>query len=529
MASYGLLIDLNGFRGKFFKHVFCLMLANLSIAVASPEQAIIDAMDGPLMGYRFNKRLATPSPQDHVLLFTKNNSLDSRIVAWTENSGERFAAFPTSRMPFTVLDTNGREIETLPAPADFSMVVRLSIRPLIYVPARKNDYLEIAAAAEQVKSPLRVRGPQTVELQCTFTNPLDTDLFFTVEEPASNAVIKPGGRYTVRKSVDVGRPWQPIRVPVEGMGIVQQVEIISENPLKLEVWPELSRSITLRLTNPTRSPFRGEGEIQLVTGEASLPEPFRFEVAMSPKESEKVLRIPLNFDGVLPYPVKVSITQRSRLELGKVFTLASTEPTQFAPLMPFESASATEIPKGYEGRSQGGSYWQLTAGLPAEGVPNPETGTGILVYSFRPDGISIRIRPEEDFRQDIMDVPTAYGIWVFSDESNNFVTCGIRDATGKIYQPDPVPLDWKGWRYLRFELPDTMRPPLNWESIIEVVFAGENGNGAIYFNYPALVYEFPEIGEPTDVIEQAGDELEIIDRRGDQPIEIDAVNLVPSP
>lgn len=510
------------------KTAILTLLASLMLGqlfATRPEEAILKAMDGPLEGFRFNKRLAAPSLKEHVLLFSRNDSLESRIVAWTENSGDRFAAFPTSPTAFTVLNVEGETVEEIPPQSDYSLVIKLTREPLIYVPASQNRYLEIAAAAERVQSPVRISGPQTVELTCTFTNPLDEDLFFTVEEPAEKAVIKPGGRFTVTREVEVGRPAEPLIVPVEGMGIVQQVVVEVRNPLKLEIWPEQSQAITLRLENPAQSPFKGEGEINLVTGMREQFQPFRFDLTMSPRDSEKTLRIPLNYDGVLPFPVRVTIKQRSSLELGKEYVLCETAPTQFSPLRPFESESATKTPRGYEARSEGKSYWQFTAGKPAEGVPNPSTGSGILVYNFQPGGLGIKVRPTADEGQEIIGQPMAYGIWVFSDNSGNFVTCGIRDANGRVFQPDPVKLDWKGWRYLRFYWPEDMQPPLRWESMIELIYADETPNGAIYVNNPVLVYTFTEREEPETAAAPPEEEPVIIDRRGEAPSAIPVQSL----
>lgn len=500
--------------------VFAALFLSLLSAFASPEEQIAKALAGPLKGYQFNKRLAAPTMSEHVLLFSKDNFKENRLVVWTENSGDRFAAIPTSPMSFKVVNAEGNEIETVETKT-FSLIIKLDRQPHILIPERENDYLMLAAAATRVKSPIRVKGPRTVDLSCVFFNPLDQDILFTVEKPSSKVVMKPGGRYTVKKSVSIGRPWEPVIVPMEGNGIVQQVLVQVENPLRVSIWPEFSRSITLRLENPAGSPFRGEGEINLISADGEAFEPFRFDIAMTAGQREKSISIPLNFDGILPYPASVSIKQRSRLELGKVFLLTETLPTQFSPLPPFVSDDPASKPIGYEGRSQGKSYWQFTAGKPAEGIPNESTGTGILVYSFQAGGIGIKIRPELGEGQSIIAKPTSYGVWVFSDQSLNFVTCGIRDATGRIFQPTPILLDWKGWRYLRFKWPLEMQAPLHWDSIIEIIYdkAAGSQNGAIYVNNPALVYEFSPVIQVAPV-EVAPEAPVTIDRQVGAPIEI---------
>ncbi len=507
--------------------VISLLFALASGLWASPEEDVAKALEGPLKGYRYNKRLAAPSLDDHLLLFSKPGTQDVRLVAWTEaqNPVDRFAAAPVSPMVFTVYDASGKVVETIEQ-TTYVLVVKLTPEPRIFVPEGPNDYLRVAAAAESVQSPMTILGPQTVELTCTFANPLNTDLFFTSEDPPKKAVIKPGGRYTMKKLVEVGRPSEPMIVPIDGLGVIQQVVIESANPLSLEVWPQMARSITLDLANPTGSPFRGEGAIHLVTGDGLEPQPFRFPIVMAPKEHFKALQVPLNYDGMLPFPIQVKVTQRSSTELGKEFVLAETPPLQFIQLPPIEASETEGLPTAYEGRTQGNSHWSMTAELPPEGAPVEGRGVLVLVYSFKPGGISIKIRQKDAANRAVVGKPTGYGLWVFGDNSNNFVTCGLRDASGRIYQPDPVKLDWKGWRYLSFRWPKDMREPLHWDGVFELVNGGGEVNGAVFFNNPSLLYELPELTEePEAPAVQPEQEEEIVDRRNEVPSAIPIYNL----
>lgn len=511
--------------------VISLLICLAGSLLATPEEDIAKALEGPLKGYRFNKRLATPGPQDHLLLFTKERTTDVRVVAWTESKDpvDRYAAAPVSPMLFTVYDAAGKEVEKIDQKT-YVLVVKLTPDPRIYVSAGPNDYLRVAAAVETIPSPMRVLGPQTVELSCAFSNPLDHDLFFTSENPAKKAVIKPGGLFTLKKLVEVGRPSEPMVVPVDGLGIIQQVAILSANPLSLEVWPQMAHSITIDLANPADSPFRGEGVIHLVTGDGQEPEPFRFPVAMGPGETRKALQVPLNYDGMLPFPIRVEITQRSSTELGKEFVLAETPPLQFVPLPTFEPSETEGLPIAYEGRTQGNAYWSMTAEIPKEGAPSEGRGALVLVYSFKAGGISIKIRPKEETDRAIPASPSGYGLWVYGDQSNNFITCGIRDASGRVFQPDPIKLNWKGWRYQSFRLPKGMREPLQWDSAFELINGKGEENGAVFINNPSLLYELPELAvEPETPGVQAEEEPEIVDRRNEVPSAIPIYNLPPRP
>lgn len=473
-------------------------LTSASTPAPTPEAQVAEALQGPLRGFIFNKRLATPGQRDNVLLFAEPAGPATRIVYWTNAPGERYAAIPASPMEFSLRDIKGKEIEKFTTTDEFTVILQLEREPRILVPTQPNDFLRIAAAAERVQSPLNVRGPQTLDLSCTFNNPFDRQLLFTSEDPPKQAMLRPGGRYTLKKSVPVGRPAQPLIVPIEGMGVVQQVVINVDNPLHLEIWPQLDRNLTLTLLNPAADPFRGEAEIHLITGEDDEPEPFRFPIAMTSNERSRTINIPLNFEGALPLPIRLAVTQRSRAELGQVFTLAETPPTLFVQLPRFTASSPGSPPDHYEGRSQGGTRWSMTAGTPPEGAPAERYGTLILVYSFHTGGVGIKVLPKQE-NLNIEGIPAGYGLWVHGDNSGNFITCGIRDANRRIFQPDPIKVDWQGWRYLTFRWPSGMTPPLQWDSIIELINADAEKNGALLVNNPVLLYEDIESPELRDI------------------------------
>jgi hypothetical protein len=46
--------------------------------------------------------------------------------------------------------------------------------------------------------------------------------------------------------------------------------------------------------------------------------------------------------------------------------------------------------------------------------------------------------------------PIRYGIWVEGDGSGTTLTCRYVDASGQTFQPQGIPISWRGWKYVEF-------------------------------------------------------------------------------
>jgi hypothetical protein len=112
--------------------------------VYSPKPAYfaLKTLTSVLNGYRFSKRLPVGSPDDYVLLFTKEK--DVRIVAWTTSSAEQKVIIPANRGRFSITDHLGQSLR--PAGAHKGKLgITLTDAPQYLAPKRSNKILQKAA------------------------------------------------------------------------------------------------------------------------------------------------------------------------------------------------------------------------------------------------------------------------------------------------------------------------------------------------------------------------------------------------
>lgn len=452
----------------------------------SPEEAVARAMSGPLQGFTFNKRLGTGNDYDHVLLFQRENEV--RLAVWTTapDPAGRFATVPASNDTFALLDADGNTHGSLQV-RDFVLAFPLQAEPRFLVPPQANDFLLIGAMAERLPTTMRVLGPRTVDISVSFVNPFDSDILFVSSDPPNQAVLRPGGSHTVRKTVDVGRSLKPVRASIEGMGFIQDVLIYADNPIYTRMWPRRPEALTLDVINPTGNALRGWVELRPVTREDM--DPVTFPINFANQERVKRLDIPFNFGSVLPFPLQVAVMQRLQTEINKVFTLTETDPLQFMAAADFLESDGHGAPVGYGAKAEGRVVWSLQVGGPRQGMPFPQRGSVLFIYAFKPGSTSVGIEPRNPALRAIAGVPSGVGFWLYGDATGHAVSVRIRDADGQVFQPEPVIMDWDGWRYVTLDFSGNMREPLEWDALLHIENTGETKEGGVFFNAPILKYE----------------------------------------
>jgi hypothetical protein len=107
-----------------------------------PAYLALKTLTGALNGYHFGRRLPVGSPEDYVLLFTKEN--DARLVAWTTSSAEHKVILPASRGRFSITDHVGHSLK--PARVHKGKLgITLTDAPQYLVPRHPNKVLQKAA------------------------------------------------------------------------------------------------------------------------------------------------------------------------------------------------------------------------------------------------------------------------------------------------------------------------------------------------------------------------------------------------
>jgi len=450
-------------------------------AIGQPaEMAVAEGVQKVLPGYRFNKRLATPTADDHLLLFSKGR--DTALIAWTDGAGKR-VSIPASPMEFAVFNTRGDALGAVVA-RDFVLNLVLAQEPGIYVPLAPNPLLQIAALAERIPPQVTVRGPRILELNADFVNPLEQPLILNPPGKPSVA-LKPGDTYTVGREVLVGRQYEPLRVDVGASGIMQTVTIRVENPIVLDMRADLPGRLTVDLVNPSGEAATGRLALELVGQEGSPP--FEFPVDLKRGDTVRELQVPLGVD--LPLPSAVRLVLRGSVgDPRREVVIAKTPAMQFFPVAHF-LADPEGSPRNWQLARAGDSFADLRSGTPPRGAPWADQGTLILAYKLGQPGAAISVRPAGPAASSIIEKPASIGLWIHGDGTGNDLSMRWRDGTGSLFETDPRALNWKGWRYVNFPLPDEMQPPIRWEDLLRLTGVNTSA-GAIMASGPVLTYLF---------------------------------------
>src|SRR5205823_14619358 len=80
-----------------------------------PSYLAVQTLTRTLQGYRFNKRLALPGPDDYALLFTRNGRV--RLAAWTSSQSTHKVTIPASPGRFRVTSCTGERPAAVSADA----------------------------------------------------------------------------------------------------------------------------------------------------------------------------------------------------------------------------------------------------------------------------------------------------------------------------------------------------------------------------------------------------------------------------
>lgn len=464
-------------------------------ASISPEAAIVEALQTILKGYRFNKRLLTGSEQDHLLLFNRGK-YDVALVGWTTSGlSDRVALAPAIPMQFNAYTYTGTLLGTVNT-IDSEIGLVLGVEPIVLMPQQPNALLVMAAAAETVNPVIRVRGPQTLELTCEFSNPLNEVAVMAVPDMGKTIAVKPGGSQTIHKSVKVGRSAEPIRTSIGAMGIRQPVTIIVENPLELTVHPEEPRMLVLNLVNSGGEPFKGD--VLFALGEGG--EPFRLPLEFRSGQRTQSLRIPLGEPLPLPSLLRVSVEQVVPQPIRRTYVLAESGQLQFVPAADFSQTDNKQVPTGYTLTMEGGASAMIRGGEAQTAVPWPNQGSLDFAYDFgsraprqerRNEGL-LSVEPVNADWARVHGTPSQVGLWLFGDGQGNLLSMSWRDATGKVHASYPRPVDWKGWRYITIDLPKGMVPPLQWDSLLRLEPAEDGSvpsrHGSLLANGYCFIY-----------------------------------------
>lgn len=326
-----------------------------------------------LAGYRFSKRLALGSPEDHLLLF--ENGSKQIIACWTESSEAREVMFPDEKTPS----------------------------------CRAFDHL-----GNKATGLVRSSGVILTEYPIYL-------LFDGVVKPLAKHPASP------EFSVDL------VRIP--------------------------GGKFVARIDNPELKPF--EGTAVLWVG----MKPERQAIKLN-HDSTQLIEFKSQSDTTLPLHMMLTVETAGRKVMEIPGRDYSVEQSRL-----FERCHA-----GNDGDPKIGGT-QSFARAESETPPFPGMAVWELKCGFEPGWRFVTLTPGE--ATPISNKPKVFGFWVHGDGSGVQLRLRVKDANGRIWQPDGEAVNWKGWKHVRIALKPTdarwggqgeevLRYPLQWDAVFLV-------------------------------------------------------------
>jgi hypothetical protein len=203
-----------------------------------------------LKGFRFNKRLMLQSPDDYVLLFSREISgkTEVKLVVWTTGVPHR-VLIPTSSTQFSGAHTWEGPIKP-PTAGKNGLSVELTDAPQYFTPFRPNELLLIAAAWERLPLEVVTTAPAAPKVSAALRNPLSHPVEASLGTQGASQVVSPRKTANLSLSPQVRRDANatPLRVTLNIRGqtrVVQQTSVIVTNPLRLTLFPPVNGRLPL--------------------------------------------------------------------------------------------------------------------------------------------------------------------------------------------------------------------------------------------------------------------------------------------
>jgi hypothetical protein len=411
-----------------------------------PAYWAVKAMSSALAGFRFNKRLRLASPQDHVLLFSKGHKV--RLVAWTQATAHS-VRIPASPGRFAVTSYLGKKLPGVRATTR-GLKIKLTKAPQYLVPTGSNNLLTIAADWQTLPLEKFGHGPEHVVFQTRVADPTSQVIgvrLFSGAALVGKGRIKPGAYrvFSIVRPILRSSVRKPLRVllAITGMGkIAQQTRISVVNPLRVEILPLGKQKFMARIDNPTGEEFSGTAEFSARKGQIIA----RGKTLLAILAGKHHITIDARSNRPLPINPQVHVTLVSTS--GQLVAESSFQ-CQTNLAWSFGSPSVGTWP----GTAQGDSW--VAAKPPAP--PPTQTGPVMrLSYHFRKKGapvVSVVLwGGNRNPLRLIIGQPRYMTLWLYGDDSDNGMVARFKDTTGQVFQPQSGPIDWKGWKAVRFVL-----------------------------------------------------------------------------
>lgn len=460
-----------------------------------------------LSSFHYNKRLWTGTPDDYVLLFSREvkGRTETKLAVWTTSRTPHTVALPVAAATFDATDMTGSA--SLVTAQSGKLTLTLTDSPQYLAPRGADPLLQVAASWNTVPSEMVVRGPQQFPMLMSLHNPLKQQI--SVYNFTGNQTVQPlkgGGETKFTDLVGVTRDaqskQQKFQCEVETGGhratFTQVTTFIVQNPLYLIVAPLDEHLYGLYLDNLSGDATYGQVSFTTQLTGGAAKEDQKVDVTLKAGETTSI-------SAFAPQYADVDQLGVSDLKLQSGGRTIAVSPTYHwsvtAGAVPSDEGSLTSTYKVLpDGNPQIASTQHLSISHEAS-VASPFSGQPVqLDYNFDAGWKFVRVVPLTPALQQIPANTRALGLWVNGDGSGNLARMRFSDATGQTFQSDGPPLTWRGWRYVQFSLDGKAgghwggagdgipHAPLHLDTLLLIDSAHQQKtSGRIFFSTPAYI------------------------------------------
>jgi hypothetical protein len=458
-----------------------------------PSYLAARALTTTLRGFRYGKRLALADPGDYALLFTDGR--DTRLALWTTGKPHE-VTLPASPGMFHDTALTGEAGEDVQADVH-GLRVMLTDAPRYLAPTKPNDLLTVAAHWD--RAPLEIAGhaPGSVSRRLLLTNPLNHPISLTLSS-GKVAMLLPHCSVSLSAASDLHRDGQALalrfRWSLGGQTVEQRTLVTVSNPLRVMPLGPIGRVLPVRLENPSGEAFAGT---LALNGSALLPASTPFRLAAG--DLEVTVSVPLAANAPPDFRAAGQVKD------AKGQAVLSLPSTTFRPLEGFRGLAADAPTSVYEVLPDGSASVKseqtlavvpVPPGLPGAAVPNALR----ITYRLDDGWKFIRVAPRDAARKTVDGHPAALSLWLYGNGSGLQARMRFTDSTGQTFQPDGVPITWRGWRPVLFPLDATRSGHWGGDGVIhfpvrlDTLLLIDNGSrkatqGVVLFCAPSWIYQ----------------------------------------
>ncbi len=260
------------------------------------------------------------------------------------------------------------------------------------------------------------------------------------------------------------------------------------HPLRATILPPAGASMAVRVENLTEAGFNGS--VRLINPQGIELAETQRPVAFADGEFEKTVSFPIRKLPAGEYSTGLRVEESSgpALELApKTYRLLSNEILSGCKAFADGDAKVT-------------SEQSLAVGPAEPPIANSPAEALKISYRFGEGWKFIRVVPQQQEIRAIAGEPKAFGFWIYGNGQGISPRLRVTDTTHQTWQPGGEAINWKGWRYVQFDLkPSTahwggandgvIHYPLEWDSLILIDNVGKKQNeGSVQIAGPVLVY-----------------------------------------